>query len=97
MSWTGSEKQRREQGVCKPPAKVKLVYRVRGNSPCKIRRVANISNGVGPWRDYVSSHCNYFERTEYPKSYRRGWFVFRPELSDWELMVQDKYVDIVYQ
>lgn len=96
MSWSGSEKQRKEQGQCKPPVEVKKIYRVRANSPCQVRRISSESKRLGPWKDFTTTHANYFDHPE-PVNYRRGFFVFRSELSDFEIMVSKKHVDIVSQ
>lgn len=36
--WSGSAAQRREQGICRPPSAVKLVYVVRAGTRAKAKR-----------------------------------------------------------
>lgn len=77
-SWTGSERERREQGVCLPSqavAKKRPKYTVPAGCPCAIQKVMG-----GPWRPHRTTMETGYERYEFyqDKHYtfrRMGWFI----------------------
>lgn len=69
--------------------KAAKVYRVRCGSPCYVRKVGNISNGVGPWFAYQTTHTSTFENYEEQRGKR---FIFRE--GDYEVQINARYIDI---
>jgi len=62
VSWTGSEKQRREQGICRPPvspADRTPKYRIPAGTSVHIRRI-----GAVEWQPYVMKREQGFDRFE---------------------------------
>lgn len=84
-SWSGSERERREQGVClppsKPPSKQSRFFIPRGVS-CAVRRVEE-----SEWRGHVTTADHGFDRYE---RYDDGYYEFR--LKGWLMLVRSKYV-----
>ena len=79
-SWSGSEDQRRPQGVCLPPARPPVVvprFLIRAGTPCEITPLSRIG-----WRPYTTTREAPFERFESydrkTKTYQfrdRGWLL----------------------
>jgi hypothetical protein len=86
-SWTGSENERREQGICLPPtrpAKKGSRFFVPVRTPCAISRVSPLG-----WRSYITRKDVGFERFE---SYRAGVFEFRSDVGGWLMRVHRRHV-----
>ncbi len=71
-SWTGSEGERREQGICLPPTKAPKQtprYFIPAGTKCKVTSVSRIC-----WRDFTTTKDLGFERFETAAS---GFVTFR--------------------
>jgi len=73
MSWTGSERQRREQGGCRPPTTTALPSVPRYRIPAGTRAFLRLATET-TWHGWTTRRECCFDRREW---YEKGWYVFR--------------------
>lgn len=84
-SWSGSERGRREQGVCLPPSRPSnraSRFTVPRGVRCLVRRVSGVE-----WRDHVTAHDCGFDRYE---TFADFHYEFR--LKGWIMRVNCRHV-----
>jgi hypothetical protein len=87
-SWTGTERQRREQGVCLPPARPAVRvprFLIPAGSSVRVSRVSRLC-----WRPHFTRKELHFERHE---GYRNGQYTFRHQgylISVWRGLVHHR-------
>jgi hypothetical protein len=87
MSWTGSENQRKPQGICLPPANP-VVKSARFTIPIGVSiSVQKITTGNPPWRAHVTTKEQKFDQFE---ARSKGCYVFRAQ--GW--MIRARYRDV---
>lgn len=81
MSWTGSENERKPQGICLPPSKpadLRERFTIPAGTPVQLQP---ISDSRAPYIDYTTKVELQFRKCEdftkgYGKFREAGWFIF---------------------